>query len=692
MKQKFIFRNIIICISALLLIFGTSCNSEYDDSGIRKEIEELAERIKKLEEQVDKLNGDIDAINKIIQALESNTYIAKVEQTSDGYVIYFTDNTRIEIKNGENGENGKDGKGAPVIGTDKDSDGVYYWTITTDGTTDWLLDGEGNKMRVTAENVIPVLSVDSEGYWTISYDNGATTTRIKDSEGNPVSALDTGTGDSLFSSITFDDDNVYFRLANGTTITVPRRSNFYMLIRNAPEQAPFVYGEQKVYDIESVGVEKVVVTKPNGWLASYDSNTLTITAPEEANMAYCETEGEVALIYFGANNQSSVVSMKVIASKDYTGVTVGSDFTVNITEITDKTVAATVTPADNSMKYHVGVYLADKYDQNGEAAFVNEMLQMYNFYLQYGMLDYYIRSGVYSYAGSQLTPDTNLYITVFGISVDTGSQTCSAATAVMTVPLRTKTEVVINSQYRIEVSDVSWFGAKYITAPTDDLPYMHGFVKKGEIDGAASEQEFMEDYVRKIREKYWRNLDDGTLTWSDLTSVGAQTVVAPGPNLLQGKALTQDTDYYAFAFGCKDGTVTSTLSKKPFKTGVFSPIEQCTFEIITTVDRQNVDVTIIPSKKNITYIWGIYQRSFYDTYDDDCSFAADDLYFIQQDAADNQRTLDEYLTKGDANKLVKDLWAATGYIVYVYGCDENGVITTQPKIVSFVTKGTSDQG
>ena len=48
-------------------------------------------------------------------------------------------------------------------------------------------------------------------------------------------------------------------------------------------------------------------------------------------------------------------------------------------------------------------------------------------------------------------------------------------TEVMTVPFKTQEPVVINTVYRIDVSDVSWYGAKYVCVPSDDLGYSPRF-------------------------------------------------------------------------------------------------------------------------------------------------------------------------------------------------------------------------
>jgi len=219
-------------------------NACYDDGDLKEGIEDLnvkysslESRIAALESQVKQINSNISSIQGTISALERNVYVSRVEELTNGYKIYFTDNTVATIydgkdgadgSDGKDGENGKDGTNAPVIGVAQ-VDGVYYWTITTNGHTTWLLGANGEKLRVTGENgkdgqdgtdgkngedgspgedgvdgsdgkdgvdgkdgangVTPLIKIDPEGYWIVSYDNGLTYKRVLDANNFPVSAL-----------------------------------------------------------------------------------------------------------------------------------------------------------------------------------------------------------------------------------------------------------------------------------------------------------------------------------------------------------------------------------------------------------------------------------------------------------------------------------------------------------------------
>lgn len=157
----------------LITLLAYSC---YDDEELQKDIQELnsqysslESRIIALEEQVNQMNTNISSIQTIVNALQNNVYVSKVETLDDGYQIYFTDNTTATIRNGEDGqkgEDGKDGKDAPIIGVAQE-DGVYYWTLTLDGKTDWLLNN-GEKLRVTGKDGhTPVVTIGADGYWYI---------------------------------------------------------------------------------------------------------------------------------------------------------------------------------------------------------------------------------------------------------------------------------------------------------------------------------------------------------------------------------------------------------------------------------------------------------------------------------------------------------------------------------------------
>ena len=270
-----------------------SCN--HKDSLWQEVVEDLDERVETLEMLCAEMNTNITSLQTIVDVLQSNDFITSIVEIKKdgkvvGYTITFGKHDPITIyhgqdgKDGQNGTNGKDGQdgtdgkdgqnGAdgkdgitPVIGVAQDTDGVYYWTLNGE----WLLDDNGNKLPVSGKDgqngtngsngqdgtdgkdgqdgedgqdgqdgITPQLKIE-EGYWYISYDNGATWTQLGKATGedgkdgadgadgkdgqNGTDGKDGQDGDSMFQSVTEDDDYVYFTLSDGSVIKIPKGSD-----------------------------------------------------------------------------------------------------------------------------------------------------------------------------------------------------------------------------------------------------------------------------------------------------------------------------------------------------------------------------------------------------------------------------------------------------------------------------------
>ena len=200
----------------LLLSFFPACTADID--GLSERMDDLEARVEALEELCSQMNTNISSLQTIVGALQDNDYISSIAPVVEGedtvgYVINFTQSGSVTIYHGEdgiNGQNGQDGH-TPVIGVALDSDGLYYWTV--DG--EWLLDEAGGKVQALGrDGITPQLKIETDGYWYISYDGGTTWTQLGKATGED--------GDSMFSGVTQDDDNVYLTLADGTVITLPK--------------------------------------------------------------------------------------------------------------------------------------------------------------------------------------------------------------------------------------------------------------------------------------------------------------------------------------------------------------------------------------------------------------------------------------------------------------------------------------
>lgn len=259
-------KKILTLLSALTLtlFFAVSC---YDDSELRERMENAEQRLEALEELCNTLNSNILSLQSIVDAMQDGITILNVEETENGYIIYFSDGSKIQIDTSFE-------QPVPQIGV-KEYEGKYYWTV--DG--EWLTDSEGNK--ILAEASVPELKIEDDT-WYVSYDNGQSWTPLGNS-----------TGDSFFEEIKEDEDYVYFILKDGTTITIAKskegpalylRLNTEGLIEmSAGETMDIGYEIITSEDDANVTLETFeqygwsVVINPNP--ESSDSGTVSITAP-----------------------------------------------------------------------------------------------------------------------------------------------------------------------------------------------------------------------------------------------------------------------------------------------------------------------------------------------------------------------------------------------------------------------------
>ena len=342
----------------LLLLGLTICLFSACHNELWEAIDGLDSRVTKLEELCKEMNTNITSLQTIVDVLQSNDFITGVVEIKKdgeviGYTITFGKHDPITIYHGQDGQDGADGKdgqdgqngstNAPVIGVAQDTDGVYYWTLNGE----WLLDDNGNKLPVSGKDgqngtngsngqdgadgkdgqdgedgkdgadgqngkdgITPQLKID-DGYWYISYDNGATWTQLGKATGedgkdgadgedgkdgqNGTDGKDGQDGDSMFQSVTQDDNYVYFTLADGTVIKIEKgnsnnqsNDDFIFTITYDPnggegvmEKDTFYYGETK--NLTSCNYKKKGHhfmgwnTKANGTGAPYtDAHQMTI--------------------------------------------------------------------------------------------------------------------------------------------------------------------------------------------------------------------------------------------------------------------------------------------------------------------------------------------------------------------------------------------------------------------------------
>ena len=198
---------------AFSLAIVISACSGYDDSELVKRIEDLEAKVKTLQQQVSGMNQDITALRTTLDAIANEDVVVGIRAIEDsgkaGWEITYRKGGVVRIFPSE----GTESKiGVAEVG------GVLYWTWGGS----FLLDPAGKRIPAAGKNgsdgqdgITPLVKIEND-YWWVSYDEGATWTRLE-----KASSGSSGGGDSMFRSVSVVDGNLVLVLNNGTKLTIP---------------------------------------------------------------------------------------------------------------------------------------------------------------------------------------------------------------------------------------------------------------------------------------------------------------------------------------------------------------------------------------------------------------------------------------------------------------------------------------
>ena len=294
-------KNKLTCACLLLggMLLTASCE---DTDALKNDINSLEERVEALENQVAMFNENIASLHTLLQKgviISSYTHDA----TKGTYTLTLSDGTVLTLA-----EKTADFGNTPLVSVDANNN----WQVSYDNGTTFtpVTDANGNPVQALGEDGITPMFRINGGYWEISYDNGATYTQVLDEGGNPVQATYDASGSAqVFTNVAVDDDSMTLTLADGTTtVEIPIVPDFYCYFDAA------ITGEQTVqpgatatFNVHMNGAESTVVTAPTGWTAvlADDANTaddiyvLTLTAPQgtlAATKAVADNTRDVSIL------------------------------------------------------------------------------------------------------------------------------------------------------------------------------------------------------------------------------------------------------------------------------------------------------------------------------------------------------------------------------------------------------------
>ena len=271
----------IAAVSAFVL---QSCEKT---DGIQDEIDSLRDRVAALESKVGDVNSGIAAFH---QLLTGKKVIVGVQETDKGYVIEMSDGSQYPVIEGE-----KLDVLVPVLGIDDEG----YWTVSLDNgaTVTRIKDGEGKDVSAwpvvdgehqpDAEGITPQLRVSGDGTWEVSYDGGSSWSALLQ-DGNPVNAVGENVVlgySSVFKKVDYDEASglLTVELVSGETRTFAVYDNFGLTIVTNNEEENFYLGETRQFEVEQTNVAEAMLQVPAGWKATLEETTLTVTAPPTAS-------------------------------------------------------------------------------------------------------------------------------------------------------------------------------------------------------------------------------------------------------------------------------------------------------------------------------------------------------------------------------------------------------------------------
>lgn len=214
----------------LLLLYTlaivTACR--HDENTSREKEDSLKNRIESLESQLVQMNSDLSTISGVVNALQNQLTVTNIQtDDTDGHIITLSDNSQLTLRVEKN----ETEKNIPIISVAIFED-MYYWTQTVSGISSYLTDTKGNKVPVTGENATtPLMKINMEGYWTISYDNGANYGLMSDNNGTPIQAVSKEEENDSFSYISFfhdmkiEESELVLTLADGVVLRLPISEN-----------------------------------------------------------------------------------------------------------------------------------------------------------------------------------------------------------------------------------------------------------------------------------------------------------------------------------------------------------------------------------------------------------------------------------------------------------------------------------
>lgn len=346
-------------LPAVAVLATTACQqSEIDD--LERNIDDLRSRLTALETQVDVLNDNVEALQKLVNGATVNS----VEEKNGIYTITLSNGEVLTLTQGSEG-----GYYTPVVSVDAEG----YWVVSFDNATYTRITGaDGNPVRAIAQpgatgtkgedGITPQFKVDASGNWLVSYDGGNTFTQVLGADGKPVNATGGTVQDKFFADVKVDGSLLVVTMLDGKTYEIPIVSNFKCVIAGAEEVVTFALNETRDFDVTMLGVAATFVTAPEGWSAALTAkedvaadaptHTLTVSAPVAKTRAVADSRIDLSILAVAENGLSTIAKLRVATGDIVLHTPVVKSVTVDASKSTETSLTfGVVTDDANGWKY-----------------------------------------------------------------------------------------------------------------------------------------------------------------------------------------------------------------------------------------------------------------------------------------------------------------------------------------------------
>ncbi len=301
-------KKFLLWISCAVLAFP-ACQ-ETDD--LWTEVGSLKDRVTQLESEVGKVNSAIAALHALMQ---EQTVVVGYRETTTGYVLELSDGTSVTITLGE-----EIPALVPILGIN--SEGFWIYSIDNGETFTLLLNAKGEPIDALPSDdkgVTPRLRIDASGRWEISYDDGTTWEPLLQ-DGKPVNAVggqEPISYSSFFDTVNYNPETgeLNIGLRDGRELKLVVEDSFSLTVDGA-DGARFALGESRSFPAVQRGVAGVFIDAPENWAVKLDDEALTVTAP-----AFNRTERTVQLRIVITSEKNYIKVVKF----DFVQLTVGVD-------------------------------------------------------------------------------------------------------------------------------------------------------------------------------------------------------------------------------------------------------------------------------------------------------------------------------------------------------------------------------